>query len=78
MMRKCHLNTCPVGVATQNPELRKRFYGTPENVINYFFFLAEEMREIMADLGVRTVNELIGAPRSSTCEDAAITGRRWD
>ena len=61
MMRKCHLNTCPVGVATQNPELRKKFTGTPENVINYFFFLAEEMREIMSKLGVRSVNELIGA-----------------
>lgn len=61
MMRKCHLNTCPVGVATQNPELRKRFTGTPENVINYFFFLAEEMRDIMSKLGVRTVNELIGS-----------------
>jgi len=61
MMRKCHLNTCPVGIATQNPELRQRFKGTPENVINYFFFLAEEMRGIMAKLGVRTVNELIGS-----------------
>ena len=61
MMRKCHLNTCPVGVATQNPELRKKFTGTPENVINYFFFLAEEMREIMSKLGVRSVNELIGS-----------------
>ncbi|MEQ9121791.1 MAG: glutamate synthase-related protein, partial [Alphaproteobacteria bacterium] len=60
MMRKCHLNTCPVGIATQNPELRRRFQGTPENVINYFFFVAEEMRQIMAKLGVRTVNELIG------------------
>ncbi len=60
MMRKCHLNTCPVGVATQDPVLRKRFTGTPENVISYFFFLAEEMRELMAKLGVRSVNELIG------------------
>jgi len=71
MMRKCHLNTCPVGVATQNPELRKRFTGTPENVINYFFFLAEEMREIMAELGVRTVNELIGATEKLDMRDAA-------
>lgn len=60
MMRKCHLNTCPVGVATQDPELRKRFQGTPDNVINYFFFVAEEIREIMASLGFRTVNEMIG------------------
>ena len=60
MMRKCHLNTCPVGVATQNPELRKRFVGTPEHVINYFFFVAEELRQIMADMGFRTVEEMIG------------------
>ena len=60
MMRKCHLNTCPVGVATQDPELRKRFTGQPEHVINYFFFVAEELRELMARLGIRTVNELIG------------------
>ncbi len=60
MMRKCHLNTCPVGVATQNPELRKRFQGTPDNVINYFFFVAEEVRELMAQLGFCTFNELIG------------------
>ena len=60
MMRKCHLNTCPVGVATQDPILRKRFTGTPEHVINYFFFVAEELREIMAELGFRTVAEMIG------------------
>ena len=60
MMRKCHLNTCPVGIATQNPVLRKRFTGTPEHVINYFFFVAEELREIMASMGYRTVNEMIG------------------
>nr|WP_255478885.1 glutamate synthase large subunit [Erythrobacter sp. EC-HK427] len=60
MMRKCHLNTCPVGVATQNPELRKRFVGQPEHVINYFFFVAEELREIMAEMGFRTVEEMIG------------------
>jgi glutamate synthase (NADPH/NADH) large chain len=60
MMRKCHLNTCPVGVATQDPELRKRFQGKPEHVINYFFFVAEEMRELMARLGFRTVDEMIG------------------
>jgi glutamate synthase (NADPH/NADH) large chain len=60
MMRKCHLNTCPVGVATQDPVLRKRFKGQPEHVVNYFFFVAEEVREIMAQLGVRRFQELIG------------------
>ncbi len=60
MMRKCHLNTCPVGVATQDPVLRKRFKGMPEHVINYFFFLAEEIRELMASMGFRSFNELIG------------------
>ncbi|OAN52873.1 glutamate synthase subunit alpha [Paramagnetospirillum marisnigri] len=60
MMRKCHLNTCPVGVATQDPELRKRFTGQPEHVINYFFFVAEELREIMASLGFRKIEEMIG------------------
>jgi len=60
MMRKCHLNTCPVGVATQDPELRKRFSGQPEHVVNYFFFVAEEVREIMAELGVRKFDDLVG------------------
>ena len=60
MMRKCHLNTCPVGVATQDPVLRKRFTGQPEHVINYFFFVAEEVREIMAELGFHTFDEMIG------------------
>jgi glutamate synthase (NADPH/NADH) large chain len=60
MMRKCHLNTCPVGVATQDPELRKRFTGKPEHVINYFFFVAEEVRALMAKLGFRHFNEMIG------------------
>ncbi|MDR0458622.1 MAG: glutamate synthase subunit alpha, partial [Burkholderiaceae bacterium] len=60
MMRKCHLNTCPVGVATQNPALRKHFTGQPEYVINYFFFVAEEARQIMAQLGIRKFDELIG------------------
>ncbi len=60
MMRKCHLNTCPVGVATQDPVLRARFTGQPEHVINYFFFVAEELRAIMAQLGYRTVQEMIG------------------
>ncbi|MGZ8201768.1 MAG: glutamate synthase large subunit, partial [Burkholderiales bacterium] len=60
MMRKCHLNTCPVGVATQDPVLRKKFAGKPEHVINYFFFVAEEVRELMAQLGIRRFNDLIG------------------
>jgi glutamate synthase (NADPH/NADH) large chain len=60
MMRKCHVNTCPVGIATQNPDLRARFTGDPEHVINFFRFLAEDMRSIMAELGFRTVNEMVG------------------
>jgi glutamate synthase (NADPH/NADH) large chain len=60
MMRKCHLNTCPVGVATQDPELRKRFTGKPEHVVNYFFFVAEEIRELMAKLGFRKFDDMIG------------------
>jgi glutamate synthase (NADPH/NADH) large chain len=60
MMRKCHLNTCPVGVATQDPVLRKRFTGQPEHVVNYFFFVAEEVRELMAQLGIRKFDDLIG------------------
>jgi glutamate synthase (NADPH/NADH) large chain len=60
MMRKCHLNTCPVGVATQDPVLRKRFVGQPEHVINFFFFVAEEVRELMAEMGYRRFDELIG------------------
>ncbi|HVH75102.1 MAG TPA: glutamate synthase large subunit [Stellaceae bacterium] len=60
MMRKCHLNTCPVGIATQDPVLRRRFTGTPEHVINYFFFVAEEVRELMAELGFRSFDEMIG------------------
>src|SRR5256886_7818974 len=60
MIRKCHLNTCPVGVATQDPVLRKRFTGQPEHVINYFFFVAEEVREIMAQLGYKKFDEMVG------------------
>jgi hypothetical protein len=60
MMRKCHLNTCPVGVATQDPVLRQRFSGQPEHVVNYFFFVAEEAREIMAQLGIRKFDDLVG------------------
>ncbi len=61
MMRKCHLNTCPVGVATQDPELRKRFKGQPEHVINFFFFVAEELRGLMASMGIKSFVELTGA-----------------
>lgn len=60
MMRACHLNTCPVGIATQDPELRKNFKGTPEHVINFMYFVAQELREIMASLGFRTINEMVG------------------
>ncbi len=70
MMRKCHLNTCPVGVATQDPELRKRFTGQPEHVINFFSFIAEEVREIMAELGFRTFNEMIGRMDRLNSRDA--------
>ncbi|MBW8284504.1 MAG: glutamate synthase subunit alpha, partial [Rhizobium sp.] len=69
MMRKCHLNTCPVGVATQDPVLRKRFKGTPEHVVNYFFFVAEEVREILASLGVARLDEIIGASELLEKED---------
>jgi glutamate synthase (NADPH/NADH) large chain len=60
MMRKCHLNTCPVGIATQDPDLRKKFTGTPENVINFFFYIAEEVRQLMAQMGFRKMDEMIG------------------
>ena len=60
MMRACHLNTCPVGIATQNPELRKKFKGKPEHVVNFMYFVAQELREIMANLGFRTVDEMVG------------------
>jgi glutamate synthase (NADPH/NADH) large chain len=60
MMRKCHMNTCPVGVATQDPELRKRFNGNADYVVNFFKFITEELREIMAELGFRTINEMVG------------------
>ena len=60
MMRKCHLNTCPVGIATQDPELRKKFKGKPEHVVNYLFMVAHEAREIMAKLGFRSINEMVG------------------
>ncbi len=60
MMRKCHLNTCPVGIATQDPALRKKFQGTPENVINFFFYIAEELRQLMSKLGFRNMDEMVG------------------
>jgi glutamate synthase (NADPH/NADH) large chain len=74
MMRKCHLNTCPVGVATQDPVLRARFTGTPEHVINYFFFVAEELREIMASIGVRKLDEMIGR---TELLDARVAVDHW-
>jgi glutamate synthase domain-containing protein 2/glutamate synthase domain-containing protein 1/glutamate synthase domain-containing protein 3 len=70
MMRACHLNTCPVGIATQDPELRKRFKGTPEHVVNFFFFVAEEVREILASLGLRTLEEAIGRVDLLGADDA--------
>jgi glutamate synthase (NADPH/NADH) large chain/glutamate synthase (ferredoxin) len=70
MMRACHLNTCPVGIATQDPELRKRFAGQPEHVVNFFFFVAEELRGIMAGLGVRTLPELVGRTDLLEVDDA--------
>jgi glutamate synthase (NADPH/NADH) large chain len=76
MMRKCHLNTCPVGVATQDPVLRRKFSGKPEHVVNYFFFVAEEVRELMAQLGVRRFDELIGRVDLLDMRRASRTGRR--
>jgi glutamate synthase (NADPH/NADH) large chain len=78
MMRKCHLNTCPVGIATQDPVLRERFTGTPEHVVNYMFFVAEELRSIMASLGFRTIEEMVGridcvVPRENIAHKKART-----
>ena len=70
MMRACHLNTCPVGIATQDPELRKNFKGKPEHVINFMHFVAEELREIMAILGFRSINEMVGQSQKINMEDA--------
>lgn len=70
MMRTCHLNTCPVGIATQDPELRKNFKGTPEHVINFMYFIAKELREIMAKLGFRTINEMIGQSQKINVSNA--------
>jgi glutamate synthase (NADPH/NADH) large chain len=69
MMRKCHMNTCPVGVATQDPELRKRFTGDPDHVVNFFKFITQELREIMAELGYKTINEMIGQVDSLEMRD---------
>jgi len=70
MMRACHLNTCPVGIATQDPELRKNFKGTPEHVINFMYFVAEELRQIMAKLGFRTIKEMIGQTKKINASTA--------
>jgi glutamate synthase (NADPH/NADH) large chain len=70
MMRKCHLNTCPVGIATQDEELRKKFKGKPEHVVNYLFMVAEDLRQIMAELGFRTINEMIGRVDCLKMDDA--------
>ena len=82
MMRKCHLNTCPVGVATQDPVLRARFQGQPEHVVNFFFFVAEELRQIMAQLGFRALREMVGhvehlAPRELAASSASPGERGW-
>ena len=71
MMRKCHLNTCPVGIATQNPVLRKKFTGQPEQIVNYFYMVAKELRQIMAQLGLRTVNEMVGRADLLDAKDAS-------
>ncbi|MDG2193806.1 MAG: glutamate synthase large subunit [Polaribacter sp.] len=70
MMRACHLNTCPVGIATQDPELRKNFKGTPEHVINFMYFVAEELRQIMAQLGFRTIKEMVGQTKKINASSA--------
>ncbi|GAA5803630.1 hypothetical protein EDC94DRAFT_562696 [Helicostylum pulchrum] len=73
MMRKCHLNTCPVGIATQDPELRKKFEGSPEHVVNFFYYLAEELRGYMAKLGFRTINEMVGHAEKLKVNDSLRT-----
>ncbi len=78
MMRVCHLNTCPVGIATQNPKLREKFRGQPEHVVNFFNFIAQEVRELMAQLGFRTLDEMIGRTRPPRHEagDRPLQGQR--
>jgi glutamate synthase (NADPH/NADH) large chain len=78
MMRKCHLNTCPVGIATQDPALRAKFQGTPENVINFFFYIAEEVRQWMSKLGFRKMDEMIGRVDRIEMRHVWIIGRRAD
>ena len=73
MMRKCHLNTCPVGIATQDPVLRAKFTGQPEHVINFFFFIAEQVRQIMAQLGFRKMDEMVGRVDMLETRDADRT-----
>ena len=73
MMRKCHLNTCPVGIATQDPILREKFAGQPEHVINFFYYLSEELRSIMAKFGLRTINEMVGRSDLLTVDDSLRT-----
>ena len=73
MMRACHLNTCPVGIATQDPELRKNFKGTPEHVVNFMYFVAEELRQIMAQLGFRTIKEMVGQVQKIDASSAVGT-----
>ena len=75
MMRVCNLDTCPMGIATQNPELRKRFIGKPEYVINFMTFIAQQLREYMAKLGVRTVDEMVGRTDLLKKKDG-LTGRK--
>ena len=74
MMRKCHLNTCPVGVATQDPVLRKKFAGKPEHVVNYLFMVAEDARQVMAELGFRTIDEMVGRV---DCLDTNAAIQHW-
>jgi glutamate synthase (ferredoxin) len=76
MMRVCHLDTCPVGIATQNPELRKNFMGSPDYVVNYMRFIAQELREIMAELGFRTVDEMVGRVDMLETDETALYGKR--
>jgi glutamate synthase (NADPH/NADH) large chain len=78
MMRKCHLNTCPVGIATQNAELRKLFTGDPDHVVNFFTFLAQDLREIMASLGFRTVNEMVGQSNILKEANGQMNHWKWD
>ena len=75
MMRVCNLDTCPVGIATQNPELRKRFTGKPEYVVNFMRFIAQELREYMARLGIRTVDELVGRTDLLQVKESVREGR---